>query len=447
MTDQTPIRNEVPGRLKVENIIRYHRPMLEDGEISYEFFYDAETKLTVDDPNRREFVNGVMRNAQRTVKGQSLVHPALDRMVCLIEPDGVKIHWLTDGRFDRTGLTAGNAESPDVTRRVSEGVSSTKSQNDDRQVTKEGRTERSPSLTRRVTSLKPRDWNAIKFATKGDTLLIELNGLPVFSHAIEPTNLRHFGLFHYANESSVRVRNIRYRGDWPKVLPSVDQQELAAGLERLAVTPDSELPDTATFDFTGSKFEAADFAYHGDPKNAAKHIRTTGDGLRFDLPAGETKAHWVGVHPKLKLSGDFSVTIEYAGLKTTPAKVSWGTGLSFKIQFDKSYETGLEARDAYGSTAMRAMWRLPTPLNEYHDESLPGFAESGRMRLQRRGPVLYYFITENGSQDFRLLAQRPIGTKDVNAINIQADASDQAGSAEFTLKSLSIRAAKITKLK
>jgi hypothetical protein len=426
MTNQTPIRNEVPGRLKVENIIRYHRPMLEDGEISYEFFYDAETKLTVDDPNRREFVNGVMRNAQHTVKGQSLVHPALDRMVCLIEPDGVKIHWLTDGRFDRTGLVPGNAEVAGALRDPAAAA-------------------RSDAATK--LALKDFDWNAIKFAVKGDTLTITLNGQPVFSHPIEPTNLRHFGLFHYANESSVRVRNIRYRGDWPKVLPPVDQQELAAGPDRLAVTPDSELPETAKFDFTGSKFEAADFAYHGDPKNAAKHIRPTGDGLRFDLPAGETKARWVGVHPKLKLLGDFSVTIEYAGLKTTPAKESWGTGLSFKIQFDKSYETGFEARDAYGSKAMRAMWRLPTPLNEYHDESLPGFAESGRICLQRRGPVLYYFITENGSKDFRLLAQRPIGTKDVNAINIQADASDQAGGTEFILKSLSIRAAKITKLK
>ncbi|MBC7817401.1 MAG: DUF1583 domain-containing protein [Planctomycetaceae bacterium] len=428
MSHQTPIRNEVPGRLKVENVIRYHRPMLEDGEISYEFFYDPETKLTVDDPSRREFVNGVIRNAQRTVKGQTLAHPALDRMVCLLEPDGVKIHWLTDGRFDRTGLLPGNAEVAGALRDPAAAA-------------------RSDAATKMP--LKDRDWNAVKFAVKGDTLTIELNDEPVFSHAIEPTNLRHFGLFHYANESSVRVRNIRYRGDWPKTLPPVDQQELATGPERLAVTPDSELPDTATFDFTGSKFETADFAYHWDAKAAAMHIRPTPAGLRFELPAGETKSQWVGVHPKLKLSGDFRVTIEYEGLKTTPAKESWGTGLSFKLKVDQSYETGFEAREQAGSKGTRAAWLITSPLKEYlyKDESLPGFAESGRMRLQRRGPVIYYFITEKGSNDFRLLAQRPIGTNDINAINIQADASDQAGGAEFVLKSLSIRAAKITKLK
>jgi hypothetical protein len=45
------------------------------------------------------------------------------------------------------------------------------------------------------------------------------------------------------------------------------------------------------------------------------------------------------------------------------------------------------------------------------------------------------------------VAQRPIGTNDINSINIQADASDQAAGAEFILKSLTIRADTIIKLK
>jgi hypothetical protein len=429
LSNQTPIRNEVPGRLKVENIIRYHRPMLEDGEISYEFFYDPETKLTVDDPSRREFVGGVMRNAQRTVKGQTLVHPALDRMVCLIEPDGVKIHWLTDGRFDRTGLLPGNRGADFQPARPE----------------KHGQVENLPHEI----SLKPRDWNAVKFAVKGDTLAITLNGEKVFAHAIEPTNLRHFGLFHYANESSVRVRNIRYRGDWPKTLPPVDQQELATGPERLAEIPDSELPESASFDFTGSKFDAAEFAYHWDAKAAAKQIQPTADGLRFFLPSGETKPPFAGLHPKLRLSGDFVVIIDYEGLKTAPPTNTWGSGLSFKVMIDQSYEAGLEARRTTNAFATNAMWQLSTPLKEqvYYAEQLPQFAEAGRMKLQRRGGVLYFFTAPTGSDEFRLVAHRPVGTNDVRQINIRADASDQAAGAEFVLKSLMIRATKIMKVK
>ena len=107
-TDANPGRD----RRKVENIIRYHRPMLEDGEISYEFYYDPEVKVAAP-PNRNLSYLGA--NApKRTLKGKTLVHPALDRMVCLLEPDGVKIHWLTDGRWDRTGLVADNVDPPNV---------------------------------------------------------------------------------------------------------------------------------------------------------------------------------------------------------------------------------------------------------------------------------------------------------------------------------------------
>ncbi len=436
MLDANPSRD----RRKVENIIRYHRPMLEDGEIRYEFYYDPEVKLAA--PASSQFSYLGANAPKRTVKGQSLVHPALDRMVCLIEPDGVKIHWLTDGRWDRTGLMAGNIDPHQVTRRVSEGERSGK-------LTDESDAERSPSLTRRVTSLKPREWNAIKFTTKGDTLTIELNGDIVFTRDIEPTNLRHFGLFHYANGSDVRVRNVRYRGDWPKTLPPIKQQELAASSRKMTEIPDAELPDTASFDFTRSKFDTTQFSYHWDAAAAAKRIQSTSDGLRFFLTAGEAKPQTAGVHTKLRLSGDFIATIEYAGLKTAPPSGTWGSGLSFKVNVDGKRESGIEARQWEKSKGTTAMSQSRSPQGEYlySSESLTDFAESGRMRLVRRGAALYCLTAETGSDNFRLVAHRPIGTGDTHYIAIQADASDQAAGAEFLLKNMSIRATKIMKVK
>jgi hypothetical protein len=196
--------NPARDRRKVENIIRYHRPMLEDGEISYEFYYDPEMKIELPPSN---YFNSLGAAApKRTARGKALVHPALDRMVCLIEPDGVKVHWLTDGRWDRTGLKAGNIDPA-----TSQGGAGAK------------------------LPLKQGDWNLVKFATKGDQVTVELNGTHVFSREIEPTNLRHFGFFHYANESNVRVRNVRFQGDWPTELPRVEQQDLAgpAGFEEM----------------------------------------------------------------------------------------------------------------------------------------------------------------------------------------------------------------------
>ena len=420
---QTLAYNAARSLLKVEDIIRYHRPMLEDGEISYEFYYDPDVKVAATTANPRTI--GGQNVPTRTIRGKTLVHPALDRMVCLIEPDGIKVHWLTDGRWDRTGLTANNVEEA--------AEDSTRSSN-------------SKPLT-----LKAGDWNAIRFSTKGDTLTIELNGEAVFTRGIDPTNLRHFGLFHYANESDVRVRNIRYRGDWPKTLPSVKDQDLAGGPQKLAaMSAPEKLPDAMEWDFTRSKFNRDEFhlLWGASPD---KQLRPTDGGLRFVQPAGETKQQFAGIAPKIRLSGDFMATIAYEGLKTTTAQEQWGSGLSMRAVLDGSYTTGFEVRHEAKSTSkitrsINSMY-LPNRPNLFHSEAISEFAEAGRLRLQRHGPTLYFLMADPGSEKFRLLTQRPLGTGDISLVEIMADSSDKASGSEFILKTLSIRAAKITKVK
>ena len=64
--------------------------------------------------------------------------------------------------------------------------------------------------------LKPRAWNRLRLAIRDDRLAIEVNGVLVYERAIEPTNFRTFGLFHFADESEARIRGLVYRGDWPR---------------------------------------------------------------------------------------------------------------------------------------------------------------------------------------------------------------------------------------
>jgi tetratricopeptide (TPR) repeat protein len=155
---------------KQESVLQYHRPMLEDGEIAYEFYYEG---------------------------GKSHTHPALDRLAFLLDPDGVKIHWMTDGRYDRTGLFSDNETTEPSVRRGPDRL-----------------------------PLKDKAWNRLKLQLVGDKVTLTLNDTVVCERNLEPTNQRNFGLFHFAEESEVRVRNVTYRGDWPKTLPQV--QELAA---------------------------------------------------------------------------------------------------------------------------------------------------------------------------------------------------------------------------
>jgi hypothetical protein len=154
-----------------EKALHYHRPLLEDGEVDYDFYYEP---------------------------GKVLVHPAVDRLVFLLEPPGVRIHWLTDGHHDRTGLTPDNAVADPKNRRGSS------------------------TLT-----LKAKTWNHVKLSLSGDTITLNLNGTPIYERKLESSNQRTFGLFHYADETSVRVRNVTYRGQWPRRLP--DASELWVG--------------------------------------------------------------------------------------------------------------------------------------------------------------------------------------------------------------------------
>jgi hypothetical protein len=149
---------------KQERLLQYHRPMLEDGEIRYEFFHEP---------------------------GKTHVHPALDRLVFLIEPEGVRIHWLTDAQYDRTGLAPDNASAEPACRRGTAPL-----------------------------PLKKGEWNRVVLRLKGDVVTLALNDTPIYERSLEPTNQRNFGLFHYADETEARVRSILYRGEWPHILPA-----------------------------------------------------------------------------------------------------------------------------------------------------------------------------------------------------------------------------------
>jgi hypothetical protein len=52
----------------------------------------------------------------------------------------------------------------------------------------------------------------------GDKVSLELNGGAIFERTLEATNQRSFGLFHYADETEARARNVTHEGNWPRSL-------------------------------------------------------------------------------------------------------------------------------------------------------------------------------------------------------------------------------------
>ncbi|MEZ6091679.1 MAG: DUF1583 domain-containing protein [Pirellulaceae bacterium] len=208
-----------------ESLLAYHRPMIEDGVISYEFLYRP---------------------------GRALVHPALGRLAFLLKEDGVSEHWITDGRHDRTGLRPGN-----------------ESVHKDRQ--------RGPAEL----PLQPGGWNHIELKRSGDAMTLVLNGVAIYERAIDDITIKRFGLFHYADKTSASVRNIRWKGNWQQRLPSLADQQLAdVSLEEILGDP-AELDNVFVHDF-GDGLPVQRFIVSGDQWR--QHFQQVTDGVYFSRP-------------------------------------------------------------------------------------------------------------------------------------------------------------------
>ncbi len=192
----------------------YHRPLRNGDILTYEFFYQP---------------------------GQVMVHPAIDRLAFLLEPEGVRLHWMTAGSSDLSGLAADNVADEPENRRGPKSL-----------------------------PLKPGQWNAVKITLDQSKLTIALEGQPIYERNLEPHLGRQFGLFHYKDQSKAQVRNVVLRGRWPASLPP----DMFAGL-------------------------VAEPAGSTDPARAARHA-AIGEPV-FALEAGEVVERAAQAQPRRSL--------------------------------------------------------------------------------------------------------------------------------------------------
>jgi hypothetical protein len=379
-----------------ERLLQYHRPMFEDGAIEYEFLYRP---------------------------GETVVHPALDRRVWILDPRGVSVHWATDGNFERNGL-------------------------DPRNLTDEPTNRLGPSPL----PLNPGTWNRLRLALTGDVVHLSLNGELVYRSELEPTNQRRFGLFYWSDQTEARVRNVIWRGDWPRELPSVESQELAgAGTRAL----DERLPQlTARFvhDFTRDGLSLDTFI---NATQSTQLAQVPGVGLRFVASGGRGYTpSWIG--PNLQLEGDFDVSAEFEGLELTgTADSSVGSFLMIVLNDSEVTHAGIyRGRLTKPNTPDRVI--VQTEFNRKKPSGVvmdwPGStaeeSTSGTFRLARRGDTIYCMFAEADSAHFRLIHKEVIPTAPtlfdgVRLMSTTFSAIDGSCQSSVTWKRLSIWAEKV----
>lgn len=143
-----------------QSVVQLLRPLVAQESLSYEFYYDA---------------------------GKSEVHPAVGRTAYMLRPEGIKLHWMT------------------------EPYTSWKTPNDLEVA--------APGIDRATLPLKDKDWNLVKLSFQADSFTIILNGEEVLKQPCAYDKGEVFGLFHYAQATTARIRNVELQGAWPQSLP------------------------------------------------------------------------------------------------------------------------------------------------------------------------------------------------------------------------------------
>jgi hypothetical protein len=335
-------RNNELTDMFAESLLRYQRPLIEDGSVEYDFTYEP---------------------------GETEAHPALDRLAFLLTPNGVRVHWITDARFDRTNVSPGNAFDEPENRR--------------------GPT-RLP--------LRSGDWNHIKLAIVGRMATVELNGQLVFERELEAINRRTFGLFRYA-ETELRVRNVVIRGDWPKAVPPVLAQELAD--PRIAEL-DARLPDLKlVFEHTFAR-DGLPTKYFTLPANKSTPVVTREGLLHTERSLDGGVAHSL-LRPTFQMIGDFDVTVTFDDLKL-PALHS-GCGLAAYVGGQHLQITRRRGEPKVERTQVTFATRSPDGRFRHSGHHLTSEALAGSFRLTRRGDTIAALFAEGDSSVFRVIGE------------------------------------------
>ena len=373
-----------------EQAIFYQRPMLEDGTIEYEFFYS---------------------------QGQQTAHPMLDRLCFLMTPEGVRIHWLTDGLYDRTELSPDNE-------------------------TVEAANRRGPNAL----PLLANAWNRVSVTLKGDTIDILLNDELVYQRTLESTNQRHFGFFYYADQSELNVRNVQWTGQWPRELMTLKDQELAIDHAEFLDEDTEHLK--AVFDYDFVKDGMDEDRISAVKGSVEEHFKVTPEGL-LALRPGPGGYQNTTIAPNIEAQGDFDITVEYDDFRTSPsAGGSSSLMLIAALENATSDECFITRRHMYdpGGTQRQVVQCATvrkTPEGEKRDYFVTKVMEerSGRLRLARRGGKVYYLSAEGHSPNFRLWGSRDFPTDPISVQGIRlVNQMHQKGESSVLWKSISVRA-------
>lgn len=341
-----------------------------------------------------------------------------------MQQDGVNIHWLTDGPLDQTILIPDNLAIESQNRRGS------------------------PSLL-----LREHEWNRMTVTLHGDLLSLSLNGEQIYQRALEPVNQRHFGFFYYSDQQELRVRNLVWKGNWPRVLPTPGDDELAGeGTDFLDADP-GRLSDSYAHDFVNDgmppeMFQAVDGTF-------GKEIRVTSAGVVTE----STEPITVTFSPHLILFGDFDIVARYDDFQSTV--IRGGSGAMLTAVLENTTQDVVQVYRKHfvysdDHTEHIAQWShsFKDSAAAHSEHFLCKLIEenAGSLRLARHGDMVYVLTAEGDSGVYCLHGSRKVGEGNLTPCRIRLQCElhgpggrphGPGGRTSVTWKQLNVRAQEI----
>ena len=335
-----------------ESLLQYQRPLLEDESIEYEFFHEP---------------------------GKIETNPALNRLAFILHPQGIREHWLTDGRYDRTDVAPDN-------------------------VTDASECRRGPALL----PLKPDQWNHLKLTRHQGTTTVELNDQLVYERQLESVNPSTFGLFHYADMTESRVRNVVMRGGWSKTLPPTSDQELASKATNFI---DADLPRLKSVFKHDFRKDGLPDKYFKRPLNDPEmKASVTPEGIEV-VHSASGNSNVADISPHFALFGDFDVETKFSQLKFEPQNRN--TAILFGVRFDEPQKpffamNRICAIPERNVCCASRDFALPSGDRTWLAKEIACDSVSGRFRLARRKNKFFYLFADGDSEIFQLIDIQPV---------------------------------------
>ncbi len=383
-------RNSLSGTF-LESLLRYHRPLVEDGSIEYDFYYEPEKTLT---------------------------HPSLDRLAFMLDPAGVRIHSITDGRSDRTNVSPDNMFD-------------------------ESQNRRGPNPL----PLKVDDWNHMELRITGSTLALVLNGQLIYEYELASTNRRTFGLFHYPGQTEIRVRNVFMRGDWSKTIPSALDQKLVDPLVVSLDAESSKLKAVFTHDFTKNGLPPEYFKTIDSDKQGV--MKATSEGYAVFRPG---RGAWTTADLLLPFNvfGDYDIEVAFDQLQVESNKDSCIMLITHTDDKDQTMCRNTRIHTAAQNDEIHPSFTiLHADRTRSYGSGPPTTCEAnaGRLRLARRGKTVYYLFAEHDSDAYQIVGREEVSDKPLLPDGIQLRALCFGdGETRVLWKNITLRAERLTYL-